>query len=832
MKGKLLLQKEKRKTGRNEFEEEKHLASAAFKTIIIYLLIGALWIVFSDTVVHQLFNDPKIITEIQTVKGWFFILITAILLFFLILRYTRQIHNSLLERKALLKHFDYFTKYANDIVLLMNREGRIVEVNDRALEAYGYTREELLELSENKLMLRDAEAKPGLDDSSSPLKDGIVFESIQLKKNGASFPAEISKRFLEINGEAFYQSIIRDITERKAVEESLLESEERYRKLVEFSPDTIAVHSSGKLAYINYSGVKLIGAKSPEELIGRNVLDFVHPDFREFTAKRFTGIFETKEPVGFAEEVFIKLDGTPVSVEVAANPISFRGRDAVQVYVRDLTWRNETIKALEESEEKFRKLVESANDAIFIADTNTGIIMEANLKAETLTGKTRVEIIGSHFSSMHPSKDVEKYEALFREGSTGKRITTGDETYVIHKDGHLIPVEISSSSFMLGGRKVIQGIFRDLSDRIKIESQVRKLFRAVEQSPSSIVITDTEGKIEYVNPKFTQLTGFSFEEAVNKKPSLLKSGETSEQIYKELWETITSGREWKGEFHNKKKNGELYWESASISPVRDGKGNITHFLAVKEDITAQKQITQELILAKERAEEADKLKSDFLAQMSHEIRTPLNVILSCTTLVRDELGGKVNDDIKSLFASIDASGKRLLRTINLILNMSALQSKSFYASTEVVDLSSLINKLVLEFEKLASYKSLELIFSTLTERTQVIADEYIVSEILQNIIDNAIKYTYKGKVEIILYVNKGGYVCVDVKDTGIGISENFLPKLFVPFMQEESGYSRKYEGNGLGLALVKNYAGLIDAEIKVASEKGKGSVFTVVFKNE
>jgi PAS domain S-box-containing protein len=155
------------------------------------------------------------------------------------------------------------------------------------------------------------------------------------------------------------------------------------------------------------------------------------------------------------------------------------------------------------------------------------------------------------------------------------------------------PRVISWSFFPVKFNNLVHGYAGDITERKRAEEKLRQLSTAVEQSPASIVITDTAGDIEYVNPKFVQVTGYTLAEALGKNPRILKSGEKNPEAYRELWETITAGKEWRGEFHNKKKTGELYWEFASISPIRDPAGRVTHFVAVKEDITARKQTEAE-----------------------------------------------------------------------------------------------------------------------------------------------------------------------------------------------------------------------------------------------
>jgi two-component system, sensor histidine kinase ChiS len=254
--------------------------------------------------------------------------------------------------------------------------------------------------------------------------------------------------------------------------------------------------------------------------------------------------------------------------------------------------------------------------------------------------------------------------------------------------------------------------------------------------------------------------------------------------------------------------------------------------SLKKEINEKLIIEKELIKAKEKAEESDRLKSNFLAQMSHEIRTPINTILSFTSLLKEEVNDKVDKDLKESFSIIESGGRRLIRTIDMILKMSEIQAGKLDVHLQEVDiLNDVLNNLVNELRFLAERKKLELNIKCNAERTKIFADKYSVTKIFQNLIDNAIKYTEKGSIDLNIYNNGNNQLYVEVKDTGIGMSKDYLSNLFKPFSQEDSGYTRRFEGNGLGLSLVKNYIEINKASIDVDSEKWKGTKVTVIFTN-
>lgn len=258
--------------------------------------------------------------------------------------------------------------------------------------------------------------------------------------------------------------------------------------------------------------------------------------------------------------------------------------------------------------------------------------------------------------------------------------------------------------------------------------------------------------------------------------------------------------------------------------------NSTAILVVMNDITSRKQAELEILKAKEHAEKSDRLKSEFLAQVSHEIRTPLHVMLSWVSLLQDDLTDKTSPELLDGFTVIKNQGARTIRTIDLILNMSELQLGTYEVYLREVDIhEEILLKLYGDLSSRAKQKKLSFNIYTQTNKTRITVDEYSVFQIFLNLIENAIKYTNEGNVNISIGRDSADNLFVSVSDTGIGISEEYMPRLFEPFSQEQQGYSREFEGNGLGLALVKNYCELNNAEIKVKSKKREGTEFIITF---
>jgi len=493
------------------------------------------------------------------------------------------------------------------------------------------------------------------------------------------------------------------------------------------------------------------------------------------------------------------------------------------------------------------------------------------------------------------------------------------------------------------------GSARDVTKAKEHENQLRKLSQAVEQSPASVIITNVHGEIEYVNPKFIEVTGYRYDEVIGKNPRFLKSGFQTNEVYFNLWNSINSGQEWKGELLNKKKNGDLFWELVMISPIRNEANEVTHFLAVKEDINEKKKtenklleahkisglgtyeldlevmcfyisssladiygtpnqlkvsyqewlsvlhpddsevlalklevlrtsdvrwldekfriyrksdntlrwihsigevhknekgeavsvigtsrdITElknnelQLIQAKEKAEESDRLKTAFLQNLSHEIRSPLNAIIGFSDLLRDE---DISHDERCKFIEvISERGWQLTGIISDILTISSIETKQERIIRDLVNINNLIENQITVFKGQAARKGIGLKNSCelLSFQSFVYLDKTKVGQILNNLVANALKFTSSGLIEIGCKLEEND-LKFWVKDSGIGIELDKQKVIFERFAQADDTIRRDYGGTGLGLSICKGFLELMDGKIWVESKIGVGSVFFFV----
>jgi len=614
--------------------------------------------------------------------------------------------------------------------------------------------------------------------------------------------------------------------------------------------------------------------------------------------------------------------------------------------------KNKADKKLKESEEKYRDLFENASDLIQSIDIE-GYFVYVNQAWKDKLGYDDDDLKTLNFMDViHPDEQTHCMNLFSEVVKCERKLKV--QTVFLSKAGEKIIVEGNVNCKVSSPTKIhTRGIFRDITEQDTREKELVKIKSAIEQSESSIVITNAKNEIEYVNPYFEELTGYSFEEVKGLNPRILQSGLTERSEYKDLWKSISEKGRWKGEFCNRKKNGELFWENVNISVIKDKEGNPINYISVKDDITKQKKLAEtlkkkeeeykqivesandvifradiegfftyvnplmekltgvpadkllqmhftqiitkeyreevqsfymkqfkslepssykefkiinnnggtrwvgqnvraiikgdrvvsftavarditdikeiqnELIQAKEIAEDSARTKEMFLANMSHEIRTPMNAIVGMTNLLSEsELTNKQEDYLRA----IKTSGDNLLVIINDILDISKIESGKLKIEKINFDFRELINNTKRSIELKAEEKDLLFSLDIKDDVPSVlVSDPVRLNQVLINLLGNSIKFTKKGSVSLICSVmgieNEEAKIKFEVKDTGVGIDSNKLDKIFESFAQEDESTTRKFGGTGLGLSISRQLVSLLGGELEVESELGNGANF-------
>ncbi|MBF0286983.1 MAG: PAS domain S-box protein [SAR324 cluster bacterium] len=491
---------------------------------------------------------------------------------------------------------------------------------------------------------------------------------------------------------------------------------------------------------------------------------------------------------------------------------------------------------IEENEIKLQAILETANDGIVIIDEN-GIIDSFNTAAEKMFGYTKQEIIGKSVNLLIPSPDHEKHDGYLQHYLQTKKtnvIGTRRQVTGVRQDKTVFPLDLAVSEASLGNRKFYTGVMQDITERKVAEAKMNQLSHAVEYSPTILVITNAQGIIEYVNPKFTEVTGYTAEEAIGNSPSLLKSTQTPDELYADLWQTIITGKEWHGEVYNRKKNGEHYWALISISSIKNNQNKITHYVSTQEDITVRKNTENELNFAKEAAVIANQAKSTFLANMSHEIRTPLNSILGFSQILINQknqypLPPKHNHYLEN----IKTAGEGLSELINNILDLSKIEAGKLDLSEEPLHLKQLFKGIYHINKAHALEKKLNYSYDFDENLPKsIISDRTKLNQILMNLTANAIKFTPEGKRVCLRASRLDDDLLFEVIDEGPGIPVESYHSIFETFEQGDNSMTREFGGSGLGLSITRQMVKLLNGTIWVDSQvatddQQSGSTFFV-----
>ncbi len=612
---------------------------------------------------------------------------------------------------------------------------------------------------------------------------------------------------------------------------------------------------------------------SREELTRKAACDLVHPDDLEAVAgnvlKVRTGasesiIFETRIIRRDGSVIYIKAevkaarktDGRLDHLFATAEDITPRKMHEMALNIAnaqlkssqtELRLQNEdllnTKAALEESRRGFVDLYEHAPVAYF-AISPDGIIERVNVMGASLLGVHADPLVGRLFSSFLADDSSARW-THFMERATHGNAGQHEELALRRPDGSIVHVNATSSlQSSADASKVIRLTLLDITLHKTMEQSLRILSEAVEQSPESIVITDTTGAIEYVNVAFVRQTGYTREETLGRNPRILHSGQTPQENFLAMWASLTRGESWKGEFHNRRKDGTLFVEFAVVAPIRQADGRISHYVAVKEDITEKKRLgaeldkyrfhleevveqrTTQLAEARIHAEAANIAKSAFLANMSHEIRTPMNAIVGLTHLLRNS--DPTPRQLERL-DKIDASANHLLALINNILDLSKIESGRMELEETDFLLESITDSVRSMLANALREKRLPVSVDLGDVPLWLRGDPTRLRQALLNYSANAVKFTEHGQViirtELLSEDAQGLVVRFLVEDTGIGIPPEKIDGIFSAFEQADTSITRRYGGTGLGLAITQRLARLMGGDVGVESQPGLGSTF-------
>jgi two-component system, cell cycle sensor histidine kinase and response regulator CckA len=594
-----------------------------------------------------------------------------------------------------------------------------------------------------------------------------------------------------------------DITGRQVAEQSLRVSEETHRLLFEKNPQPMWVYDLETLRFlaVNEAAVRAYGY-TRDEFLGMTLEDIRPPEDLD---RLHADLAATTEDLNFAGEWRHRTkSGALKYVEIRSYRLGWDGRDARLAIAFDVTERKNATEELD----RFFTL---SQDLLCIASKD-GQLLRLNPQWARTFGYSVEELTGRNFAEfVHPDDSAPALGAAARMAETPELVDFVERFRC--RDGSYRTLEWRSHR----SGDVIYSVARDVTEKRAAEERLRDLSRAIEQSPASVVITDTQGRIKYVNPKFEQLTGYSFSEVRGRNPRILKSGTTSEQQYRELWNTILAGEMWEGEFENRRKDGSTYLERATISPVRDDAGVVRHFVAVKEDITERRALEAQLF-------QAQKLEAIGLLAggVAHDFNNLLTIINGYSELLA--ANPALPAELRKQVRTILQAGEQAAGLTRRLLAFGRQQA----SAPTVVDLNRVAEELR-DFYRRVLPENIELRVVTYPQPALVIADPAGLQQVVMNLVVNARDaMPAGGRLQIrigrvALNESPGNCVVLEVTDTGKGMNEEVRARLFEPFFTTKP----LGQGTGLGLATVYGIVKQAGGLIRTRSAPGEGATFSV-----
>ncbi|QQS37271.1 MAG: PAS domain S-box protein [Ignavibacteriales bacterium] len=719
------------------------------------------------------------------------------------------------------------------MIFALDTDGNILTTNSKVKEYLGFENKKLQGKNFSELLESDEHKKfsQHLDKCLRRMNKMFTREIKMLRRDGTSIWAgEHSCAFKDLEGKNEILIVCDDITIKKKKEDELRLSEEKFFKAFHISPDSININtvSEGKYLDVN-QGFESLTGYSKDEVIGRTSREInIWDDINE--RQKLVAFLSKSGEVTDFEAAFRLKDGKVRIGLMSARLIKVENEICILSITRDITERKKAEQILVENEIKYKALFDHANDAIFIMKDD--IFVDCNTRTLEIFKCNRSEILG---------QNPFKFSPIFQPDG---KFSDAKGMTLIHKalnglpqffewkhsrlDGELFDAEVSLNKVEFGNEIYLQAIVRDVTDRKGAESKITLLAHALKSISECVSITDMSDNIIFLNDAFVSTYGYTEEELIGKPITRVRSfNNPPEKTADILNDTLRGG--WQGELLNVKKDGTEFYVYLSTSVIRDDNGKEIALIGVSSDVTERKKAQEELVAAKQRAEEMNKLKSSFLANMSHELRTPLVGILGFAEMILDEDN---TGEKKLMTEMILNSGRRLLDTLNSLLDLARIEANKIELNYKKFILDELIENTVKAFDGFAYTKNLSLETSLNTSALEVYLDENILVQVINNLVNNALKYTLKGGVKVesdIFTENEIRHCRIKVIDTGIGIEDKSKEMIFEEFRQASEGFNRQFEGTGLGLTLTKKFVQMMNGKIYLESRVNVGSTFTVIF---
>ena len=716
----------------------------------------------------------------------------------------------------------------NEIYVFDAETLKFTDVNRGARENLQYSMDELRRLTPLDL-------KPEFIDDNfgaliEPLRSGaeqrIRFETVHQRKDGSEYPVEVHLQFTASETPPVFVAIILDITERKKAEEALRKSEALFRAVVDHSPTKIHIKDvDGRYMLINKEAEKLFGVTGQQGL-GKTSHDLFPKEMADAFMEHDRAVLISGKAIE-EEEEFTLDDGVHTYLTVKFPIYDLGGVSAVGAIGTDITELKQAEQALKESEQRYMRLADNTPAGIWQITPDGETVYINNALSRMLELDDPEEAIGHFYGDFMTPDSAERVKKQAEKRRKG--LSTQYEIDIVGKKGGKRRILLTGSSLFSEDGEFVGRIATlvDITERKNAEDQLRKLSQAVEQSPASVVITDTEGIIEYVNPKFSEITGYSAKEAIGQTPRLLKSGETPDAVYERLWAAIKSGKQWRGTMHNKRKNGTVYLADVSISPIVAPDGTVTNFIVATQDITQR-------VENERRLKQAEKMESlgSLAGGIAHDFNNMLLPILSLTDMTRKALPEDSRDRLR-----LDKVIEAATRAKDLVASILAF-SRQEDAKRENIDIHATIRE------------AMDLLHSTIPTTIKikqrlkrdtgtVFADRSQLASVLLNLASNAadaiegkqgemtvslspVKVDKK-KAASIPGLDEGKYAKLVVKDSGHGMDEETLARVMEPFFTTKP----VGEGTGLGLSMVHGIVSKHGGVVDIASTPGEGTTVEV-----